>query len=229
MESRRRIGRFITRPTGRNSGRCARLAPTKDLAALGLRTHSGWAALVAVSGDPKSPEVILRRRIELADGRIEGSKQPYHAAEGLATAEAASLIRRFEEGSRRLAVEAFRSAIAKVEKCGRRVAACGYLLASGRPLGDLADTLASHAKIHTADGEHFRNAIARAAARYDLDLTKVREPDVWEKAANEMRVSVDSLQARISAIGKTLGPPWRQDEKLATVAGCLALTAASRR
>jgi len=206
-----------------------KLRHTKNLASLGLRAHSGWAALVAVSGDPRAPEVLVRRRIELADPAIGGSKQPYHAAEGLALAAAEKLIRRCEEGSRKLALEAFRAAIAEVEKSGRNVVGCGLLLSSGRPLGDLADTLASHAKIHTADGEHFRDAIVHAAERCGLSITKVRERDVWERAAGKMRISVETFQTRIAAIGKTLGPPWRADEKLAAAVGCLALAAGSRR
>lgn len=173
--------------------------------------------------------MLVRRRIELADPAIRGSKQPYHAAEGLALAAAEKQIRRCEQGSRRLALEAFRAAIAEVEKSGREVVGCGLLLSSGRPLGNLADTLASHAKIHTADGEHFREAIVHSAERCGLSITKVRERDVWEMAAGKMRISVETFQTRIAAIGKTLGPPWRADEKLAAAVGCLALAAGSRR
>ena len=50
--------------------------------AVGFRAHSGWAAVVSLAGPPASPTVVDRRRIELADAAIEGSKQPYHEAEG---------------------------------------------------------------------------------------------------------------------------------------------------
>ncbi len=50
-------------------------------AGIGLRTHSGWAALVAVAADGDVPLVVARRRIEIADAAIRGAKQPYHAAE----------------------------------------------------------------------------------------------------------------------------------------------------
>ena len=45
------------------------MTPRRPPAALGLRAHSGWAALVAVGGGPASPQVLDRRRIEMADGR----------------------------------------------------------------------------------------------------------------------------------------------------------------
>ncbi|HEY6064543.1 MAG TPA: hypothetical protein VIY96_00210, partial [Thermoanaerobaculia bacterium] len=106
-------------------------------AALGFRSHSGWATLVAVAGDPSAPDVLLRRRIEIADAAIEGSKQPYHAAEELDLPKAKELLRRCEETSRGLALRALRDAVSEVEKDRRDVVACGLLLASGKPLGSL--------------------------------------------------------------------------------------------
>lgn len=179
--------------------------------------------MVAIAGNPLAPEVLLRRRIDIADPSIKGSRQPYHAAEGLALAAAEKLIRRCEEGSSRLALDALRTAIAEVAESGHEVGGCGFLLSSGRSLGDLADTLASHAKIHTADGEHFRDAIAGAADRLGLRVTRVRERQLWETAAERMKIPVKIFQTRITVLGKTLGPPWRADEKLATAVGCLAL------
>jgi hypothetical protein len=155
--------------------------------------------------------------------------QPYHAAEELDLPLAEKLIRRLQESSGRLALRAVKGAISEVAKSGHDVVACGILLASGRPLGTLSDTLASHAKIHTADGEHFREAIARAAQECGFGMTKARERDVWETAAGKMKVPLETFQTRIAAIGKTLGPPWRADEKLAAAVGCLALAAGSRR
>jgi hypothetical protein len=139
---------------------------------------------------------------------------------------AEKLIRRLQESSGRLALRAVKGAISEVAKGGHEIVTCGILLASGRPLGTLSDTLSSHAKIHTADGEHFREAIARAAERCGLGMTKARERDIWETAAGKMKVPVEIFQTRIAAVRKTLGPPWRADEKLATAVGCLALGSA---
>src|SRR5262245_31200754 len=48
--------------------------------ALGFRSHSGWAVLIAVSGTLDSPRILERRRIVIADVELSGSRQPYHAA-----------------------------------------------------------------------------------------------------------------------------------------------------
>src|SRR5207253_3575847 len=52
-------------------------------AAIGVRAHSGWAALVAVAGKPGSVQVLDRRRIVIADAQAPGANQPYHFAEKL--------------------------------------------------------------------------------------------------------------------------------------------------
>ena len=45
--------------------------------ALGWRSHSGWAVLVAVGGSAARPVVLDRQRVELVDGSLP--RQPYHA------------------------------------------------------------------------------------------------------------------------------------------------------
>ncbi len=190
-------------------------------AALGLRAHSGWAALVALAGPPGSPAVADRRRGGLAGPGIP--KQPYHAAENLRLEKAEELIRHCVRGSRRLARQAFRQTIADVRREGHVVVACGQLLASGRPLPALAAVLASHALIHTADGEHFRDAIAHAAAHQKLRVTSVREKEIWARASAELEIPIAELERRIHAMGKAIGPPWAADQKLAALAAWIAL------
>ena len=51
--------------------------------AIGIRVHSGWGAVVAVSGEANSLEVIDRRRIEIIDPKTPGAFQPYHFAQSL--------------------------------------------------------------------------------------------------------------------------------------------------
>ena len=48
--------------------------------ALGLRAHSGWAALVAIEGTFDYPHVLERQRFVMADPEITGSKPLHHAA-----------------------------------------------------------------------------------------------------------------------------------------------------
>lgn len=195
----------------------------KTRAALGFRAHSGWAAVVAVAGTPRAPEILDRRRIEIADPKIPGSNQPYHAAEELPFEKAKRLLERCEVGSARLAREAVGALVEELTKRSYTVVGCGLLLASGRPLPALASILVSHALIHTADGEHFRDALAGASEHHRLPMTRVRERELYAGAAARFPIPAGELPSRINAIGKGLGPPWTQDQKLAALVAWLAL------
>src|SRR5262245_31876898 len=124
--------------------------PRASEAALGFRSHSGWACLVAVAGSPQEPGVVLRRRVQLSR---RTPRQPFHAAEGRSFAAAEALVRRATEEARGLAERAVEDAVAELRTAGHEAVACAVLLAAGRPLPDLRAILASHALIHAAEGE----------------------------------------------------------------------------
>lgn len=199
--------------------------------ALGFRAHSGWAALVVLAGSPRAPVVIDRRRIELADSQIPGSKQPYHAAEGLHPKRAEKLLARCIHTTRLLACRAVRAVVRDLRKKGHRVVGSGLLLASGRPTATLtlATVLASHALIHTAEGELFRNVLIQASERAHLPVTRVRERELFACAAAKLRLPADKLQRCLSDLGRSLGPPWTQDQKCAALVAWLVLAAFPRR
>jgi len=192
-------------------------------AALGFRAHSGWAAAVAVAGSPTAPAVIDRRRLEIADPEDGDAKQPYHAAEGLDLAEAERLVRRCTESSQRLARAAVGAMRAGLQASGHRVVGCGLLLGSGRALPDLHGILASHALIHTAEGQMFRDVLAEAGRHHDLPVLAVGERELMARCTADLGLSADQIARRLAELGRALGPPWRQDEKLATLAAWLAL------
>ena len=196
-------------------------------AALGLRAHSGWAVLVVVAGPLNAPSVIDRRRIEIADPGITGSTQPYHAAAQLDLRKAEEFVKRCADGANLLAQQAVRAAVDDTRKRSYEVLGGGILLGSGRPGPTLAATLASHALIHTAEGELFRSALTQAIERCGLPLTKVRERELWNRGVAELHVSLDELQRYVAEMGRPIGPPWRQDEKHAALVGWLTLAGAS--
>jgi hypothetical protein len=195
-------------------------------AALGFRAHSGWAAMVALSGPLRSPSVIDRRRVELADRAVAGFPQPYHAAEPLEFEAAERLIGRCVESAGMLAREAMDEIVQDLRGVGYQVRGAGLLLASGRPLPPLAGILASHALIHSAEGELFRDAITNACRHGSLPVTKVKEKEAFARAEEILSLSADAIQRHLLEIGRAIGPPWRQDEKLAALAAWLALVGA---
>ena len=56
--------------------------------AIGVRTHSGWGAIVCVAINAGKVEILDRRRITVIAPETTGAKQPYHFAEGLKLPEA---------------------------------------------------------------------------------------------------------------------------------------------
>jgi hypothetical protein len=61
-------------------------------AAIAIRTHSGWGALVAIAGTPQAPELAARTTVVIADAAVAGARQPYHFAAELEFAAAARHI-----------------------------------------------------------------------------------------------------------------------------------------
>jgi hypothetical protein len=180
--------------------------------ALGFRAHSGWAAMVAITGTMAAPRVLERRRIVIADPEMPGSKQPYHAAAEMSFSMAEPFVRNAIESSRALALEAISAAATALRAQGHEVTGCGLVAGSGKALPGLAGILASHALIHTAEGEMFRAALAWAAQECHLPVTAIQEK----------QFEATSLQ-RIASLGKLIGPPWTQDQKYATLAALAAL------
>jgi hypothetical protein len=168
--------------------------------------------MVAVAGTIAAPRVPERRRIVIADPELAGSKQPYHAAAELPLPQAQALVRNAIESSRALAKEALTAGINSFHRQGHEVTACGVVLGSARVLPGLEGILASHALIHTAEGQMFREVLVWAARQCNLPLLGVREKEmdaVWLK--------------NIASLGKLIGPPWTQDQKYAAVAAFMAL------
>jgi hypothetical protein len=194
-------------------------------AALGFRAHSGWTALVALSVSKGSPLVLARERAHLVEVFTYEFRQPYHTAKKMPHPGARAFISRARAEARRLAYRAIQGLQGSLQKQGYELSCCGLLLASGRPLPGLEKILASHALIHTADGELFREALLHASARCGLPVLSVRERELLERAGQALRLRPADLTRRVTALGRPLGAPWSQDEKFATLAGWLALAA----
>src|SRR5713226_7968210 len=194
-------------------------------AAIGLRVHSGWTALVAVSLEKGAPVVLARERIHLVETFTYEFRQPYHTAEKMLAGQAGEFIERVRDEARRLAHRAIHGLQSDLQKQGIAVKSCGLLLASGRPLPALDKILASHALIHTADGELFREALLHASARCGLREFTIKEKELLDRAGEAFRAKPNELMRRVTELGRNFGAPWSQDEKFATLAAWLALEA----
>ena len=192
-------------------------------AAIGFRVHSGWAAMVAVSLEKGAPVVLHRQKLLLVKIFSYTFRQPYHTAEKMALEEAADFVRGVEEESQELALAGIRTLQKELARADYNICGCALLLASGRKLPEFAKILNSHALIHTADGELFRESIRKACSRARLPLTATKERDLLAAASKKLNKRPEYLNRSVAALGKSVGPPWTQDEKLATLAAWLTL------
>ncbi len=197
-------------------------------AALGFRVHSGWTALVAVSLKKGVPVILARQRVHLVETFSYEFRQPYHTAEKMRPGQACEFIERVQDEARRLAYGAIRGLQSDLQEKGLKLTRCGLLLASGRPLPALEKILASHALIHTADGEMFREALLHASARCGLRDFRIKERELLDCAGQVLRLKGGDLMRRVTELGRPFGSPWSQDEKFATLAAWLALAARSK-
>jgi hypothetical protein len=188
--------------------------------------HSGWGVLVAVSGDAISLEVIDRRRIVVTDPKSPGANQPYHYAANLGLSEAERHLAQCAAVSERLALAALEEVVRVLEARDHQIVGSAVLLAAGRPLPTLAKILASHALIHTAEGEFFRNAVRKACEDLKIPVTAIREREIDAMAETVFGNASIRVQRGIASMGSSIGPPWTRDHKTSALAAAMVLAEA---
>lgn len=196
-------------------------------AAVGFRVHSGWSALVAVSLEKDGPIVLSRERVHLVETFIYKFRQPYHTAERMPLEKARAFVDESLVEAKRLACGALRSTQKDLGSKGYELARGALLLASGKALPGLENILLSHALIHTADGEHFREALRHACTDCGMELASFRERELLERGVKALRTRREKLLRRLTELGSGFGSPWTQDEKYAALAAWVVLVEAA--
>ena len=191
-------------------------------AAIGFRAHSGWSAAVVVFLEKGKPVVAARKRVQLVDTFTYDFRQPYHTAKKMGVEDGRKFILRMRAEARRLTYRAFQQVQRELKEQGLHLRRVGLCLASGRELPELEKILASHALIHTADGELFRGALAEAGERCRLSVMKIREKELLERAGEVLRLKPEKVLRIATEAGRGMGAPWSQDEKFAMVAAWVA-------
>lgn len=161
--------------------------------AMGISIHTGWAACVVVAGSLKQPAIIANERIDILG---DAERFCFHMAADMKPAAAEKWI----AGIRKKALANAKKALAPL--LTGDVAACAIVAKDGNP-GTLETILASHPRIHTAEGCFYRDVLREACT------------------APVRLVAPKSLD--ISTVGKLAGPPWGRDQKLAALAAWSAM------
>jgi hypothetical protein len=193
------------------------------VAAIGFKLHTGWATLVAVTGEPGRLEVLLRRRIELLPPGDSVPRFVYHHASELPASQVVDLVRRAEEASQEASRIAIKDVLHDLRSRDFAVNAAGI---SSRPQPlpeDLSAVLRSHPLIHTAEAALFRQAVERACKGCELAVISVREREVWLEVASAWGLKEAALRQQVDGLRKSVGAPWGTDQKTAAAFALRAL------
>jgi hypothetical protein len=199
---------------------------SQQVAAMGVAPHSGWAAVVALGRTPAGLRVLARSRINLIESGFPESRQPYHAVEALSVEEAAERLTRYQAQAEHMAHSAIQQLRVDLAGQGYRVGSAGILDSSGRKGSSLRSILSSHALIHSADGDHFRNALAAAAGQLGLAVHRIPARDLGAQAETGLHRPERELTIVVMQMGKQAGPPWGADQKKAALLAWLLLETA---
>ena len=192
--------------------------------ALGIKAHSGWAALVALGAPAGEWRIFDRCRMELVEkDEAWWAKQPYHAAERLSAGDARRLVKRALSSARRIAIREMRAALRRAQESGARVAACAVLVVDPMPDWTVEEILAVHFRMHKAEGVLFREALVSAAEACGIRCLGIHEKQLEASAEQALASPMSSLRKRLTLLGKSVGPPWGKDQKDAALAAMIAL------
>jgi len=186
-------------------------------AAIGFSPHSGWAAMVVLGGTAADPNLLARSRVPLIDDHDLQSKQPYHAVEFLCVEEATGRLDGYLAVATRMAQAALRAQFEELKGRDISVKSVGIVDSSSRKQVSLQSILASHALIHAADGDHFRNALHVAAEQCRLQVCRVPAKGLEAHAGQCLRMPLNRILDIVNQLGRDQGPPWGADQKKAAL------------
>ena len=178
--------------------------------------HASSAIVVAIGGSAASPVIAHREVVSLLDDVTR--QEPYHVAAALPLDEAPSVIRSVAEAATEGAVIALQRLMDSLAT----VAATG-VVGGDRKLPELSRILQKHALLHAAERALYEQAIVDGATRLGVPVTTVPATgSLFSDASKALGVDVESS---LAAVVKTIGPPWKKDDREAAAAALVALDA----
>ena len=164
---------------------------------IGVVTRTGAAVAVALRGSAAAPRFAARTEIALLPPGL--TAQPYHAAADMDPAAAASLVARVESAAERAATAGLRALADMLP--GHEVRGVAVVVKAVSVPESLADILRSHAWMHAAEGELYRQAVLAAAAQGG-----------WAAHAVDQS-ALPAVEQTLAELGQAAGRPWRRIEK----------------
>jgi len=189
---------------------------------LGFRPHTYWTAVVSLAGDVEAPEVVHRARIDFAEGE---TRLVYHRAAEMTLDAAAAWVEHVEVRTREVATAEIARLVQTLKTAGQDARRAMVPRGGGRAPERLEDIVRSHSGQHAAEGEFYRDVVARACEAAGLEVSRVVERELPSLVGDALGEDVARVEARLKAMGSVLGPPWSEDQRLAALAAWLGLSA----
>jgi hypothetical protein len=188
---------------------------------VGVAENGSSAVLVTVGPDG---ELLDRRRVDLIERGLP--THPHHhegswavgrylnvpGARALSLADAVALVERVRASAARHAQAALASLAAAVPA---PIAAIAIRRCPALP-PTTEERIADHRAQTFADSVMYREAIAAAAAARGWSVHWYDRERVWHDAA--AAIGGNDIRAFVSAMGRSFGPPWQAQHKLAAAA-----------
>jgi len=184
---------------------------------LGFRVKSGYAIAVALRGPASAPDAVARHVVELSDPDAADTRQPYHDGFYTHEEDARKIARRVRIVER----VATRSVAALLKD--RRLADCRR---AGLVVGSVIDPAKvgnPHIRAHASEGRLFRTVLETALRSHGIGCDVIVEKQLAAKASAGLERGDAEIRKALAGFGKSLGGPWRADEKAASAAAWLAL------
>jgi hypothetical protein len=186
--------------------------------ALGFRVKSGYAIAVALGGPASAPGAVSRHVVELSDRDVADTRQPYHDGFYTHEEDAPTIARRV-----RIIERVAKRSVAALLK-DERLAGCR---GAGLVVGSLIDPAKvgnPHIRAHASEGRLFRTVLESALRCHGVACEVIVEKQLAAKATAGLKRRDAEIRSVLAGFGKSLGAPWRADEKAASIAAWLALS-----
>jgi hypothetical protein len=191
-------------------------------AALGFRVKSGWAMAVLLAGPSRAPKLIRCQAVLLCDPEIPQSKQPYHAALELPGKKGRALTKKLGKVVADAAQKSVKELLKQASAEGYEVGGAGLVVGS---LVDPATLHNEHIRAHGLEGQLFRTVLEVALREQGIPSHVILEKGAYIAASPALRQSPAAAKKLIAGLGDSHEGSWRAEEKLAALAGWIALCA----
>ena len=195
---------------------------------LGLRALKGGAVVVAVALEDDEPRVQLSTFLATGAEGDRLSLEPYGVAHefarrshGGASAEATAAVAEGRARQDQLAAQGLQNIVRQLDEAPGVAA---LLVNRAGWITDLLEySLAWPEHVPVAEGLAVRDAIRFAIKQCRFELVELDEKSLPDLAENALDLKPAEIEARLKALGATVGRPWRKEQKLACLSAWVTI------